>query len=187
MEAARCESTAAELGVLSTLLDLEEFEVVDASVDRGTRLRTLTLVPRVGVAVCPHCRGVCDEQHVCRDRTVLDLPMGGWRTELTVRLWQFRCRRCDRFFTPPFAALAEGAHATERLLERLGELIAHSDVGAAAQFFGIAEKTAEAWYYAHRQRKQHTQSHPPLQQQPVRSLGIDELSLKKDTDSSVVS
>jgi len=178
MEAAQCASSTAELGVINTLLDLEEFEVVHVSADRGKRVRTLTLVPRMAIGVCPHCHGACDEQHVCRDRVVRDLPMGGWQTELTVRLWQFRCRACDRFFTPRYAALAEGAHATERLLERLGELIVHSDVAAAATFFGIPEKTAEGWYYEHRQRKQRE---PQVGLQQVKSMGIDELSLKKDT------
>lgn len=183
MEAAKCASTV-ELGVVNSLLDLEEFEVVQVSAGCGRRVRTLTLVPRVGVGVCPACGGVCDERHTCRDRQVLDLPMGGWGTELTVRLWQFRCRRCDRFFTPHFGALAEGAHATERLLERLGELVAHSDVDAAARFFGIAPKTAEAWYYQHRQRKQRE---PQAGLQPIQSLGIDELSLKKDAGSTLAS
>ena len=45
--------------------------------------------------------------------------MGGQRVELVVRLSQFRCGVCDKFFTPHFAALAEGAHATERVLDVL--------------------------------------------------------------------
>jgi transposase len=183
MEAAQCASLTAELGVINTLLDLEEFEVVQVNAGRGKRVRTLTLVPRMGIGVCPHCHGACDERHMCRDRNVRDLPMGGWQTELVVRLWQFHCRACDRFFTPRYAALAEGAHATERLLERLGELIVHSDVAAAATFFGIPEKTAEAWYYQHRQRKEHDDE-PRTGLKPIESMGIDELSLKKDTNSS---
>jgi transposase len=177
-------SELAELAVMSSLLDLEEFEVVHWGQDRAKRLRTFTVVPKLSVGLCPHCRRASDERHVCRDRTVLDLPMGGWRTELVVRLWQFRCRSCDRFFTPGFAALSEGAHATERLLDRLDELIAHGDVCAAARFFGVAEKTAERWYYQHLKRKQE-QPQPALE--PIRSLGIDELSLKKDAGNSVAS
>ena len=180
MDAATSES--AELAVMSSLLDLEEFELVHWGQDRAKRLRTFTVVPKQSVGLCPHCRRVSGERHVCRDRTVMDLPMGGWRTELVVRLWQYRCPACDRFFTPGFAALAEGAHATERLLERLEELIARSDVCAAARFFGIAEKTAEKWYYQHRKHKQERPPQPALE--PIRSLGIDELSLKKDTGSS---
>jgi hypothetical protein len=109
--------------------------------------------------------------------------MGGRRVELVVRLSQFYCFACDRFFTPYFAALAEGAHATERLLERLAELASHSDVATAARFFGIPEKTAEGWYYQYLERQRRA---PARHLQPVRSLGIDELSLKKDTGSSAV-
>ena len=179
MEAATVEP--AELAVLSLVLDLNEFEVVACVQDRGKRLRTFTIVPKTAVGLCPHCQSVSDERHVCRDRVIADLPMGGWRTELVVRLWQFRCTRCDRFFTPSFAALAEGAHATERLLERLAELVDHSDVSSSASFFGLAEKTVEGWYYQYVKAKQ---NQPRPQLEPVRSLGIDELSLKKDTGNS---
>lgn len=173
--------TDVELATLTALLDLDEFEVVETSRDRLAKIRRLTLVPRTIVGLCPHCHGVSDERHVCHDRVVADLPMGGQRVELVVRLSQFRCRACDKFFTPRFAALAEGAHATERLLERLAELAGHSDVATAAGFFGIPEKTAEGWYYQYLERKQ---KEPASHLQPVRSLGIDELSLKKDTGNS---
>jgi transposase len=172
---------SAELAVLSSLLDLDEFEVVESTKDRGKRLGRFTLVPKISVGLCPHCRGISEERHLCRDRVVTDLPMGGWRTELVVRLWQFRCQRCDHFFTPHFAALAEGSHATERLLERLAKLVDQSDISSAALFFDLPEKTAEGWYYEHVKRKR---SEPRLPLQPVRSLGIDDLSLKKDTGNS---
>jgi transposase len=170
-----------ELATLTSLLGLDEFEVVETSRDRREKTRRLTLVPRVHVGLCPHCHGVSDERHLCHDRIVTDLPMGGRQVELVVRLSQFRCAACDKFFTPRFAALAEGAHATERLLERLAELASHSDVATAAGFFGIPQKTAEGWYYQHLERKQ---KEPAPHLQPVGSLGIDELSLKKDTGNS---
>jgi len=92
---------------------------------------------------------------------------------------QFHCHACDKFFTPRLASLAEGAHATERLLGRLAALVSHSDIRSAARFFGIAEKTAEDWYYAYLNR---LQCQPGAA--PILSLGIDELSLKKNTGSS---
>lgn len=174
----------AELAGMSSLLSLDEFEIVECTRDLAERLCVFTIVPTTAVGLCPHCRGVSDERHLCRDRVISDLPMGGWRTELVVRLWQFRCKTCDRFFTPGFAALAEGAHATERLLERLAEVVDQSDVSSAARFFRLAEKTAEQWYYGHVERKR---SRPRPQLMPIRSLGIDELSLKKDTANSVAS
>ena len=76
--------------------------------------------------------------------------------------------------------MAEGTHATERLLARLAELIQHGDIANAARFFGLAEKTAEKWYYEYVERNQKS----PSDLRPIRSLGIDELSLKKSTGSS---
>ena len=176
---------ARDLAAITSLLDLFEFEVVEVTEERGQKLRRLTLIPKVTAGLCPHCGRLCEERHLCRDRKVVDLPMGGWGTELVVRLWQFRCEKCNRFFTPRFAALNEGAHATERFLDRLAELAGRGDVSTAAHFFGIPEKTAEEWYYGYLERREREQkSRTDLK--PVRSLGIDELSLKKGAGSSAV-
>ncbi len=173
------------LRTLTGLLDLEGFEVVEATEDRSTKTRTLTVVPTDLLGVCPDCRCATGDRHACYDRHVLDLPLGGWRTELIVRGWQFHCGRCGKFFTPRHPALAEGAHATERFLSRLTDLATHGDVATAARFFGVPEKTAERWYYDHLQR---LRTRPPAAAlQPVRSLGIDELSLKKGTANSAAS
>lgn len=178
-------ATEEELAMVTLLLDLDELEVAEFERDRVKNLRRFTLVPKATAGLCPHCGGVCDERHLCYDRTVADLPMGGCGTELVVRQWQFRCRACGKFFTPRLAALAEGAHATERLLERLAELAGHGDLSTAARFFSIAEKTAEGWYYDYLERRRR-QRESGSDLQPVRSLGIDELSLKKGTGNSVV-
>lgn len=172
---------ASDLSTLSELLDLDGFEVVEVVSDRGVKLRRLTVTPTQVASLCPHCGKATAERHACHEREVVDLPLGGWKTLLVVRLFQFRCGRCDRFFTPRQRALAEGAHATERFLERLAEYAGHSDVSAAARFLGVAEKTAEHWYYDYLERRQ---KGPAGDLMPIRSLGIDELSLKKDTGSS---
>jgi len=172
---------SSDFRMLTELLDLEGFEVVDATADRGNKLRRLTITPTAIVSVCPHCGATTDERHACHDREVVDLPLGGWKTQLVARLFQFCCVRCDKFFTPPHAALAPGLHATERFLERLAEYASHGDIASAARFTGVAEKTAERWYYDYLQRKQ---KEPAKDLLPIRSLGIDELSLKKDTGSS---
>ena len=173
---------ASDFSTLSELLDLEGFEVVEVSSDRGGKLRRLTVVPTRIAELCPHCGQATGERHTCHDREVEDLPLGGWKTQLVVRVFQFRCERCDKFFTPRHPALAEGAHATERFLERLAEYAGHGDVSTAARFMGVAEKTAERWYYDYLERRQKEPAAKELS--PICSLGIDELSLKKDTGSS---
>ena len=180
---------SAELQTWTELLDLEGFEVVEATADRAAQVRRLTVVPAgaaaaAAAALCPACGCASADRHACHDRAVVDLPLGGWRTELVVRLWQFECGRCRRYFTPRHAALAAGAHATERFLDRLAEYATHGDVAMAARFLGIPEKTAERWYYDHLGRRQREAAAAAAGLKPIRSLGIDELSLKKSTASS---
>ena len=174
----------AALQMWTDLLDLDGFEVVEADADRVGKTRRLTVVPTGDVAaVCPGCGAATADRHACRDREVVDLPACGWRTELVVRLWQFACGRCGRYFTPAHPALAEGAHATRRFLGRLAEYATHGDVSAAARFLGVPEKTAERWYYGHLERLGRDKPGGGGGE-PIRSLGIDELSVKKGTASS---
>ena len=63
---------------------------------------------------------------------------------------------------------------------RAGTMI-HMDVTNAAAWVGVAPKTLEHWYYDYLQRQQ---QRPAGDLAPIRSLGIDELSLKKGTASS---
>jgi transposase len=180
-----------DLETMSGLLDLEGFEVVEAALQAGPdkgpgagrKFYRLVVVPTEVVGLCPHCGVATGDRHACYDWEIIDLPLGGFGTHLVVRGWQFRCGPCRKFFTPRRPALAPGAHATRRFVERLAELAGRSDVSAAASFLGVAEKTAEKWYYDHLKRRQ---AEPAAGKglEPVKSLGIDELSLKKGTASS---
>lgn len=172
----------AVLAAISDLLNLVGFEVVETRFDQSAMVHELMVVSTMLAAPCPGCGKATSDRHQCHDRRVSDLPMGGWRTELVVTLYQFKCRDCNKFFTPRYPGLAtDGAHATERFLARLAELASHSDVSSAAKFLGIAEKTAEEWFYDYLRRKE---KEPAKGLQPVRKLGLDEISLKKDTASS---
>lgn len=165
------------------ILHLSGFVVVHLQEDSAHQRYFITVVPEHSIGVCPHCDRTSDtiKQRRSRDR-ILDLPIGSHAVELTVRVGQFECQHCGHCFTPPISFLAEGSHATERLLGRAAELIRHSDVANAAQFFGIPEKTLEEWYYAFVQRQQQRATEAPSG--PIRRIGIDELSLKKSTDNS---
>lgn len=159
------------------VLNLDGYEVVHHQHDPEENVWQFTVIPQICAAVCPHCHRPTDEVHQRRDRQhIHDLPIGDARVELTVRTFQFRCDDCGKCFTPSCPILAEGAHATERFLDRCAELIRTGDVVNAAAFFGIPEKTLEGWYYEHLQRRQATSSN---EASPVCSLGIDELALKK--------
>jgi transposase len=170
------------LQLCTDLLGLAEFEVVHSDREPGGKVWHLTIVPRMTVGLCPQCGQVSAERNGCPPpREILDLPTGACHTKLHLRLWQFHCAACGRFFTPHYQAIAEGTHATERFLERMAEMIGFSDIGNTAGFFGVPEKTLERWYYEFLERKR---KHAEAMPQSIRSLGIDELSLKKSTASS---
>ena len=123
------------------------------------------------------------ERHDCHEWEVNDLPMGDVATLLRVKFWQFHCPQCDKFFTPHYAVIVPGAHATERLLERMAEMIRFSDIRNAAGILrGGGEDPGRAGItdFVQRQRLRRGPKPP----KPVLSLGIDELSLKKSTANS---
>lgn len=170
------------LSVWNGVLQLDEFEVVHQAEDLATKTLHFTLISKLGAAVCPHCGGLCKTVHQTRDRDdIHDLPIGERAVVLRVRVPEFHCDACQRHFTLPWQSIAEGTHATERFLERAAAIIRHSDISNAARLCGVPEKTLHNWYYDYVER-QLRQPAPELK--PITSVGVDELSQKKDTASS---
>jgi transposase len=168
--------TAPTFAFWTQLLCLPDYEVVYCQKEGDLQRYRLTVTPKNRLGVCPHCGKVSDTIHQTRTREhIKDLSISTESVELNVRVLQFACV-CGQCFTPPIPFLAEGAHATERFLERAAALIRTSDVANAAAFLGVPERTLGDWYYDYLQRRPQG-SGPKLK--PVRRLGIDELSLKK--------
>lgn len=163
-------------------LRLDGLKVVHERRDTPSDPVRLTVVPTSGIGLCPHCNRVTDSVHRRLDSNpIRDLPQGPQAVELIFRATQFHCEPCDRYFTPPCPHIAPDAHATERFLEMAAKLIRISDIANAAAFLGVPQKNLERWYYDYVERLAKT---PPQGLQPIKSLGIDELSLKKSTGSS---
>lgn len=161
-------------------LNLEGFEVGQAEVERKQRQVRVTVLPRWPVAGCPPCGQVRTQIHQTRDLAgVQDLPLAEQAVELGVRVPQCWCADCQRAFTPALPAGAEGAPATERFLARAAELSRHGDSARAAAFLRVPAKSLERWDSAGVERQPQTGV-----AQPITSLGIDEISLKKSTGSS---
>jgi len=174
--------TGQSLEFWTRLLRLTDFDVVHCDEDSTEKRYCFTVAPQHRIGVCPHCQRVSEEVHQTRTREAIkDLPLSNYAVELKVRVPQFACERCGCTFTPPIPFLSEGAHATERFLERSAELIRNSDVANAAAFYGVPERTLGTWYYDYLQCRQAACAQPP---KPTRRIGIDELSLKKNIGSS---
>ena len=151
--------------------------------DQRQRVRYVSVIPKIIAGVCPKCGELCEDVHQKREREVVDLPFGGFQTKLRVRFYQFTCSICSKFFTQNFKEIASGVHATERFLERAAEMIKYSDIKSTSQFFQVSESNLGRWYYEYVKRKQDMQA---AEAKPIRAIGIDELSLKKSIDNSVL-
>jgi hypothetical protein len=175
-------SEPANLSWWTKQLRLEGYQVVSERRDTPTDPVRLTVSATLAVGLCPSWNRPTNQVHRRLDSDpIRDLPHGPQAVELILRSTQFHCQRCHRYFTPSCPHVAAGAHATERFLEQAAKLIRFSDLANAAAFLGVPEKTLERWYYDYVER-QTQQSSAGLQ--PIKSLGIDELSLKKSTGSS---
>jgi transposase len=159
------------------LLRLPDYEVVFCQPESDLGQYRLTVAPKHRIGICPSCAKVSETVHCTRTREgIKDLSISQYAVQLHVRVLQFECPHCGQIFTPAVPFLAEGAHATERFLQRAAELVRTSDLANAAAFLGVPERTLGDWYYAYLQRR----PNPGAQKlKPVRRLGIDELSLKK--------
>jgi transposase len=163
-------------------LNLPGFRVVHERRDTPGDPVRFTVMPNQEVGACPGCGHASDSVHRRHDSSpIKDLPLSEQPVDLIFRTPQFHCERCDLFFTLRYAAFAPGAHATERFLAQAAKLIRFSDIANAAAFFGVAENTLTRWYYDYVERQQKA---APADLKPIKSIGIDELSLKKSTGSS---
>jgi transposase len=175
-------SEQASLNLWTKQLRLEGYKVVSERRDTPSDPVRLTLVATSEIALCPHCSRPTDQVHRRTDSDpIRDLPHGPQSVELILRSAQFHCEHCERFFTPACPHVAPAAHATERFLEQAAKLIRFSDIANAAAFLGVPQKTLERWYYDYAQRQLDKPKVETLK--PIKSLGIDELSLQKSTGS----
>jgi transposase len=173
----------AAVAIWATILKLPEFRVVHLRQDGPDDPLRITLVPLREVGCCPHCGHASESVHRRhRSDPIRDLPIGDRAVELVLSMPQYECRPCGRFFTPTYQGFAPGTHATERFLAHVARLIQFSDIANVAAPHGIPERTPARWYYDHLDQRQRRMAEEP--HKPIRSIGIDELSLKKSIDGS---
>lgn len=173
------------LAVWTEALNLPEYEVVHYAEQDGQR--HFSIVPHLMVEACPECGRPCQRIHQKRwIRDVVDLPLGDRPVRLKVRVYQYHCEHCGRMWTPPSLLLTPGgggARASARFVGQAAAFIRRADIAGAAAYFGVPETTLARWYYGHAQHDGEL-GEADGAGEPIRSLGIDELSLKKSTGSS---
>jgi transposase len=119
--------TAPTFACWTQLLDLPDYEVAYCQKESDLQRYRITAAPKHRLGVCSQCGIVSDIIHQTRTRErVQDLSLGQESVELNVRELQFECA-CGQHFTPAVPFWDDGAHATERFIERAAQLIRTSN------------------------------------------------------------
>lgn len=162
------------------VLGLEGFEVVHQRHDSTEKAWQFTLAPTLAAGVCPDCGRPSADRHQTRDRErIHDLPIGDSRVELTLRTLQYECPACRRCFTPPPPRRAGGRDACYRAVS--GALRPTDPHGRHPQCCGVLRPAREGpGAVALRFSGAAAESDGAGRgERPIRSIGIDELSVKK--------
>jgi len=124
---------------------------------------------------CPSCLGNTSQRNQYDTRKVRDLKISEREVWLHLRIPQFFCPECNRFFTHKLDWIQAGKSYTKRQSRFIFELCAKQPFTAVAAIANISHKTVERLYYALAEEKINL----PNRYAEVRKLGIDEISNKK--------
>ena len=126
-------------------------------------------------AHCPLCGSVTPEvnQYVCRQ--VRDLDISGKQVWLHIRIPQYVCPSCQRYFSDSPNWVEPGKSYTKRQAKWIFELCAKQPFTEVGALTDMHHKTVERLYY----RQAEVQVDIARRYRQVRKLGIDELSHRK--------
>ncbi len=133
---------------------------------------------------CPHClrptaqvNRAADRQYTSRQ--VRDLDISGRQVWLDVRVRQFFCPDCDRYFSEELGFADSGKSFTHRQEKWIFECCARQPFTAVGALLDVNAKTVERLYYQHVRAGLDL----PARYAAVRRLGIDEISHRKGKGS----
>ena len=156
--------------VLLSLPDL----VVD-SVELSTNRITLHCHVRTPGQNCPHCMQPTAQVNQYTQREVRDLDISGRQSWLAVRVRQFFCPDCDRYFTERLSFADPGKSHTHRQGKWIFDCCAKQPFTEVGALLGVNAKTVERIYYKHVNARLDL----PARYAAVRRLGIDEIAHRK--------
>ena len=124
---------------------------------------------------CPHCLRPTAQVNQYTQREVRDLDISGRQVWLVVRVRQFICPDCDRYFTERLTFADSGKSHTYRQEKWIFECCAKQPFTEVGALLGVNAKTVERIYY------QQVSARLALLDRyaSVRKLGIDEIAHRK--------
>lgn len=124
---------------------------------------------------CPCCLGKTSSVNQYDTRKVQDLRISGKEVWLYLRIPQFFCPDCNRYFTQKLNWIEPGKSYTKRQSKWIFELCSKQPFTEVAAIVNLSHKTIERLFYGLAQQKINL----PKRYAQVRKLGIDEISNRK--------
>lgn len=124
---------------------------------------------------CPLCLKPTTTVNQYTQRRLQDLSISGKAVWLELRVPQYACHHCTRYFTDEPDWILPGKSHTRRQAKWIFELCAKQPFSEVAALVGRSHKTVERLYYAFARE----QINLPERYAQVRRLGIDEIAHRK--------
>lgn len=159
------------------LLSLPDL-VVDRVESSASRI-TLHCHTTTSQQSCPHCLRPTSHLNQYTRRQVRDLDMSGRQVWLEVRVRQFFCPDCERYFSEELGFADSGKSFTHRQAKWIFECCARQPFTEVGALLDVNAKTVERLYYQHVR----CELDLPARYAAVRRLGIDEISHRKGKGS----
>lgn len=145
------------------------------SVDHESTKITLHCERTTGESICPQCGLSTGEVHQYDKRRVRDLDISGKEVWLSLRIRQFVCIPCNRYFHERPDWLLPGKSYTRRQAKWAFLMCNKQAFTEAGSLLNMCPKTLERLYY----EQGEAQLNLGQRYKQVRQLGIDEISHRK--------
>ena len=128
-----------------------------------------------GSPSCPNCGAPTSVLNQYKTRKVRDLDISGKEVWFHLRVGQYVCEPCNRYFNQETDWLLPEKSYTKRQAKWMFEMCAKQPFSEVGALLNICPKTVERFYYAEAKKRINL----PKPYQEVQYLGIDEISHRK--------
>lgn len=129
----------------------------------------------IGEGICPQCLQATSQIHQYTTRQVLDLNILGKEVWLHLRVKQYVCETCNRYFSEEFDFVEPNKSYTKHQAKWTFLCCAKQPFSEVGSLLNINAKTVERMYYEYGE----SELNLPEKYGQVRRLGIDEISHRK--------
>ena len=155
------------------LLNLPSVEILDIKVD--TKIITIECQVKHLGDTCPNCGETSTTVNQYYHRTIRDLNMGIRHVHLLVKMRQFYCKSCNRYYTETLEFADLNKEYTHRQSDYMFILVRKQCYTEVAAIVDVSPKTVERIVLDFCQKMINI----PERYRQVRRLGIDEHSHRK--------